>query len=187
MKKISILLIVLSSVAFYSCKENSKEVEPEVVTIDNSADSQEIYEVAEVKAEFNDPKIENLFKQYLKVENALINTDAKYTALESSKLSTMIKEMGVDSDEEILKATNGMAETENIALQREHFEPVSEWMENKLQGALASGTIYKQYCPMAFNNRGASWLSSGKDVLNPYFGDKMLKCGRVEAEITGVQ
>lgn len=187
MKKISILLLALSSVAFFSCKDNAKEIEPEVVTIDNSADSKEIYEVAEVKAEFNDPKVENIFKQYLEVENALINTDAETTALESAKLTSIIEDMNADSDEEILKATTIMAETENIALQREKFEPVSEWMEDKLQGALTSGTIYKQHCPMAFNNRGASWLSSSKDVLNPYFGDKMLKCGRVEAEIISVQ
>ena len=187
MKKLSILFLALGSVAFFSCKDNSKNADPEVVTIDNSADSKETYAVAEVKAEFNDPKIESIFKQYLLVENALINTDAEYTAIESSKLQTMIKEMGVEADDEIQKAIITMAETEDIALQREKFEPVSEWMEKNLQGALKSGTIYKQYCPMAFNNRGAYWLSTSKDVLNPYFGDKMLKCGRVDAEIISIQ
>jgi hypothetical protein len=36
---------------------------------------------------------------------------------------------------------------------------------------------------MAFNNKGAYWISSSKDILNPYFGDKMLKCGRVDSEV----
>jgi hypothetical protein len=36
---------------------------------------------------------------------------------------------------------------------------------------------------MAFGNTGAHWLSNTKEIQNPYFGDKMLKCGRVDAEI----
>ena len=56
-------------------------------------------------------------------------------------------------------------------------------MEDILEGAIDSGTVYKQYCPMAFNNTGAYWFSNSKEIFNPYFGEKMLKCGRVEAEI----
>ena len=37
--------------------------------------------------------------------------------------------------------------------------------------------IYYQYCPMAFDNKGAYWLSESKEIRNPYFGDKMLTCG----------
>jgi hypothetical protein len=32
---------------------------------------------------------------------------------------------------------------------------------------------------MAFNNKGDFWLSDNEEVLNPYFGDKMLRCGEV--------
>ena len=32
---------------------------------------------------------------------------------------------------------------------------------------------------MAFDNKGAGWLQSDKDVLNPYFGASMLRCGSV--------
>ncbi|MBR9998361.1 MAG: DUF3347 domain-containing protein [Cyclobacteriaceae bacterium] len=37
--------------------------------------------------------------------------------------------------------------------------------------------IYYQYCPMAFDNKGAYWLSETKVIRNPYFGDRMLTCG----------
>jgi hypothetical protein len=33
---------------------------------------------------------------------------------------------------------------------------------------------------MAFDNRGAHWLSDESTIKNPYFGDKMLTCGSVE-------
>jgi len=45
--------------------------------------------------------------------------------------------------------------------------------------------VYKQYCPMAFDGKGAFWLSSSEEIRNPYYGDKMLKCGRVEETISG--
>lgn len=181
MKNLSILFLTLFSIMLFSCKDNVKEAELEVETVDNTADAQKTYEVAQTDAVFKDPKVEAVFKQYLKVENALINTDAKQTAVESSELEPMLKE--IEADEVIQKANSAMASSDDIKVQRENFEHLSSGMEKILDGNLESGTLYKQFCPMAFNNRGAYWISSGKNILNPYFGDKMLKCGRVDAEI----
>ena len=36
---------------------------------------------------------------------------------------------------------------------------------------------------MAFNDAGATWLSAEDQVLNPYFGDVMLRCGIVQETI----
>ncbi len=44
---------------------------------------------------------------------------------------------------------------------------------------LKNAGIYREYCPMAFNERGAYWLSDDADIKNPYFGKKMLECGEV--------
>jgi hypothetical protein len=43
--------------------------------------------------------------------------------------------------------------------------------------------IYEQFCPMYKNNEGGVWLSMNEEIRNPYFGDKMLKCGKVQREI----
>ena len=48
---------------------------------------------------------------------------------------------------------------------------------------LSNGEVYVQYCPMAFNDKGASWISSSKEIRNPYFGDKMMNCGEVKETI----
>jgi membrane fusion protein, copper/silver efflux system len=40
--------------------------------------------------------------------------------------------------------------------------------------------VYKMYCPMAFDDEGAYWLSDRDQILNPYFGDAMLSCGVIE-------
>jgi len=44
-------------------------------------------------------------------------------------------------------------------------------------------TLFVQFCPMADSNKGAFWLSKSKDILNPYFGSMMLKCGSVKGTI----
>lgn len=39
------------------------------------------------------------------------------------------------------------------------------------------------FCPMAFDNSGASWLQTGKVINNPYFGASMLRCGTIKRGI----
>ncbi|MBX3747019.1 MAG: efflux RND transporter periplasmic adaptor subunit [Verrucomicrobiae bacterium] len=36
------------------------------------------------------------------------------------------------------------------------------------------------YCPMAFGGRRADWLQDDDELLNPYFGSRMLRCGEFE-------
>ena len=68
--------------------------------------------------------------------------------------------------------------------QREAFSGVSDMMAMLVKdGKLSMGMIYLEYCPMANNNSGAYWLSNEKQIKNPYFGDKMLKCGSVKETI----
>ncbi|MEZ4690982.1 MAG: hypothetical protein R3A12_12710 [Ignavibacteria bacterium] len=42
---------------------------------------------------------------------------------------------------------------------------------NKKVSGLKSGTTYVVYCPMAFDRKGAYWLSKDKEIMNPYFGE----------------
>jgi hypothetical protein len=43
--------------------------------------------------------------------------------------------------------------------------------------------VYRQFCLMAFSNKGAHWLSTDTIIRNPYFGDDMLDCGNVDEVI----
>lgn len=43
--------------------------------------------------------------------------------------------------------------------------------------------VYSHYCPMAFDNKGGTWLQPNEDLLNPYFGSTMLRCGEVTEQI----
>jgi Cu(I)/Ag(I) efflux system membrane fusion protein len=44
-------------------------------------------------------------------------------------------------------------------------------------GAVTDGHIFRFHCPMAFDGRGADWLSDTTAVRNPYYGSAMLTCG----------
>lgn len=73
---------------------------------------------------------------------------------------------------------------ETCEQQRIVFEVISRNMYALLKNVeLKNAKIYHQYCPMAFNDKGAYWLSGESDILNPYFGKKMLECGEVTDSI----
>ena len=69
---------------------------------------------------------------------------------------------------------------ETCERQRLAFGPLSSAMFGLLKAAdLKNAHVYQEYCPMAFNEKGAHWLSDDSDIKNPYFGKKMLECGEV--------
>jgi Cu(I)/Ag(I) efflux system membrane fusion protein len=64
---------------------------------------------------------------------------------------------------------------------RQHFSFLSEnILEVTESFGLEKDKVYKVFCPMAFDNKGAYWLSETEEILNPYFGDAMLSCGEVK-------
>ena len=71
-------------------------------------------------------------------------------------------------------------QSKDVDQQRIYFQGLSNNMHTFVKNIDHTGmAIYQQYCPMAFDNTGAYWISDNKKVYNPYFGDKMLRCGKV--------
>jgi hypothetical protein len=75
-----------------------------------------------------------------------------------------------------------ISKSQDVDDQREAFEGLSTSMI-ALTKATKPAKAYVQFCPMAGGGKGASWLSDKREVRNPYYGDKMLKCGSVKEEI----
>lgn len=77
-----------------------------------------------------------------------------------------------------------VSKAETIDDARRDFEPLA----NTLIGMVrAVGLPEEQreevelaYCPMTFEGRRADWLQKGSELLNPYFGAAMLRCGDFE-------
>ncbi len=72
----------------------------------------------------------------------------------------------------------------DIAAQRAAFSKLSNDLYKSIKAfGMGGQTAYYEYCPMAFNNEGAYWLSSEEKIRNPYFGDEMLTCGEVKEKL----
>ena len=72
-----------------------------------------------------------------------------------------------------------MAQESSIEKQREQFSDFTEKSEPMFKEFLSNGKMYKQFCPMAFEGKGGYWVSTSEDIKNPYYGNKMLTCGKV--------
>lgn len=69
---------------------------------------------------------------------------------------------------------------EGCEKKRINFDVISATFYTMLKKAeLKHAGIYHQYCPMAFNDKGAYWMSDMEEIKNPYFGNKMLECGEI--------
>jgi Cu(I)/Ag(I) efflux system membrane fusion protein len=132
-------------------------------------------------------------EHYLNLKNALVATEFE-TAKKSIPLLNETFE-GIDMSlikgdahlywmkemPKIKKQLKQLNDAKNIESQRSEFVLLSELLVQVVQVfGLSEGTLFIQYCPMAMDNKGANWLSKEGTIQNPYFGDKMLRCGSVE-------
>lgn len=110
---------------------------------------------------------------YFVLKDALVATKADLAQKAAGKLAEL-------SEGDVKAAAASIAASTDVKEQRNLFNTISQQMYETIKAEGAGETIYKQYCPMAFNNEGAYWLSSEEKIMNPYFGDMMLNCGRVD-------
>lgn len=176
--------MVAGALAITSCKNSEGENEKAPKSIQNEmhqGDKQakiEEYKGEDLQADFKEENIAEIYTLYVDIKDAFVNTNAEAASEKAAKLAEKAGE-----NEEIGAIANAIAEIKDVNKQREEFSKLTAAMEPVLHDALESGEIYKQYCPMAFEGKGDYWYSNSKDIFNPYYGDKMLKCGRVEATI----
>ncbi|TPN83464.1 DUF3347 domain-containing protein [Aquimarina algicola] len=167
------IILIVALVLAFSCKNAtqspSKEVEEQVTT------EPEIHSHA--RLEFEDDMTEMIFQHYLHIKTALVNSDVEEAQFGASMLKKNT------NDEKLKQTVSKITNANDIEAQRTAFSEVTVLVEELVKKSLSSGEVYKQFCPMAFNNEGGYWLSPDKIIRNPYFGDKMLKCGQISETI----
>jgi len=99
------------------------------------------------------------------------------SSIDESKMSeySEIEESAVENAEHIAKS--------EIYHQREHLVILSEDIKDLISLVGTDQKLYVDFCPMAFDNKGAMWLSVTEEISNPYMGAKMPKCGKIQEEI----
>lgn len=131
---------------------------------------------------FKDAKLGTAYEHYVHLKNSLVaSNDADVKASSTELKKALIDVQGASASVELAAKIAGATSLED---QRKFFSTLSSEMATLVKGGkLSMGMIYLEYCPMANNSAGAYWLSNEKEIKNPYFGDKMLKCGSVKEMI----
>ena len=154
-----------------------------------------VIEQIEVNKEFR-KQLNLVFQDYLSLKDNLVLTDAKKVSASAKKALVSLGKVQM----KLLKVPKShklwMEERTKIKLfleqilnnidvkqQREAFVGLSNSMIILANSFGVQTTIYVQHCPMANGNKGADWLSFEKKISNPYFGNKMLRCGSIKQTI----
>ena len=132
------------------------------------------------------------FNAYFAVKEALVQTDAKTTATKAKDLltamnavkmgalSTIAHKAWMKTMKDLKADTDKIASTNDIKKQRSAFTSLSTNMYTLMKTTESKTPVYYQYCPMANNGKGGTWLSTDKAIKNPYFGSQMLSCGSIK-------
>ena len=136
-------------------------------------------------------KLEQLYAAYFEVQKALA-ADQKPPGEAAQGVASVARDLG--DDEALPEASRKLLQ--EIATQAEHlhhvdlagarkvFKPISHvivTLATQVRSAEAKQPFTHFYCPMVPGG-GGDWLQPGGELLNPYFGSEMLRCGEKVAE-----
>lgn len=181
--KMGIAAMLLMAVSFANAQEKEKmDHEHGDMKMDHS-------KMANMKS---DAKAEGILSDYFHLKDALVADDTKKAAQTGSKLVAALKAFDAsgyskenqkelaDIVEDAMEHAEHISESE-IDHQREHFKSLSKDITDMVAITGTKNTLYEQFCPMY--DKGSAWLSTSNEVKNPYYGSKMLECGKVQKTI----
>lgn len=140
--------------------------------------------------------IKEMVEHYLHLKNALAGDNGKEAAaagkaivvamgkVDTSSFTAEQKKVYEDVEDDAREHAEHIGENSgDIEHQREHFDMLSKDMYDLVKAFGSTQLLYKDFCPMYNDKKGAIWLSETKQIKNPYYGKKMLSCGSMKEEI----
>ena len=189
------LVICLTFLVFVACN-NTKSSEESTTSIDSTTIINAPEKHTEIADTIKQDKLAPLIGSYLNMKNALVKDDAKQAAstgkemvglidnIDQTGMSTeqlnLFKELKEDAREHAEHIGDNAG---SISHQREHFEMLSEDIYQLVKAFDTDQKLFFDHCPMYNDGKGANWISETKTIANPYYGSKMLKCGKIKEEI----
>jgi Cu(I)/Ag(I) efflux system membrane fusion protein len=110
---------------------------------------------------------------YLKIQQSLAHDDFESAISHAKELNEHSKEF---------KQLPQLLEAPDIDSLRQNFLALSEELVVMLDEGRLKGikNLVLATCPMAFSGKGGDWVQEGKQILNPYYGASMLRCGSIK-------
>jgi Cu(I)/Ag(I) efflux system membrane fusion protein len=138
-------------------------------------------------------EMEGLFKAYFNIQTALA-ADKKPPATDATALHRLAQSLAANPR----LPENARARLAAVAEHSEHlhhleldrarleaFRPISHavvTLATLVRGAGVTTSYHHMFCPMVKGGAG-DWLQSTSELLNPYYGSEMLRCGDVVREL----
>jgi hypothetical protein len=131
---------------------------------------------------------------YLQIKNGLVTDDKEVTATGGTALLSAFSafdmtKLSSEQHKEYMEIyENAKEQAEHIVKspidhQREHFEVLSTDIDDMIALLGTEKTLYQDFCPMANGGKGAIWLSEKEEIQNPFYGSKMMTCGKIQKQI----
>ncbi|WP_406825462.1 DUF3347 domain-containing protein [Pedobacter sp. KACC 23697] len=123
----------------------------------------------------------NPLQAYYELTDALIGSNASVAGTRATALIDALKANEKTNAskvfrDKILFDAEHVAESKDIEHQRDHFTSLSTDFYALVKTVkLNDKPVYYVYCPM----KKSYWLSESEVIKNPYYGNKMLSCGKV--------
>lgn len=185
MKYSSIIILVFVTATFSSCAQEKHEHKSEQKSKTKAFSNTNV----DVKNQ-----VSNVLTAYYQIKDALVaDNDAAASqaakefrknleSIDMKKMSSEEHAYYMPLSEKLDYDAEHIAGSPNIEHMREHFTSFSENMYSLIKAFKPENiSVYQMHCPMY--DKGANWLSNEEKVKNPYFGKKMLTCGKVTETI----
>jgi len=144
----------------------------------------------------NTGPLKDIIGTYLQIKNYLASDNpsgaaeagkglaAVFKNFDKSGLTPEQKKSLADVEADAIENSEHIGESaRDIAHQREHFELLSSDVYELVKRFGGGQDLYRDFCPMYKNGKGAYWLSETKEIHNPYYGKDMPTCGVIKEEL----
>jgi Cu(I)/Ag(I) efflux system membrane fusion protein len=200
MKQNRVLVASLSLVALlWSCsggkKQSSEAEHHEAMTATKEDTVSVIKPFDNVDASVKN-QLRNFLADYFALNKALIEDNMDGAKVAAKKLAETVQQFEMTKlagdqmsfyhaqEAKLNQGLKAISESSDIEEIREDLSVVSKGIYSLAKAFHPNESeLYYQFCPMAKNGEGANWLSSEKEIENPYMGQRMLKCGRTQEVI----
>lgn len=141
-------------------------------------------------------ELDALLEGYFGVKDALFASDANAAMRQARGLRQVLgsvqgeglggeaREQWTLYRERLRDVVEAWMQSGDIEQQRSRFFDLSRTMFEVVERYGVNGVVWHQYCPMAFDNSGATWLNRREQIENPYLPETMAGCGEVLSRVS---
>ena len=139
------------------------------------------FHVSTLSAQEEEAPLSDVMREYTDIKQALVADQFAVVKQEVPFLKKELADLALkEGHAALLESVDLLAMASDLKAQREAFALLSKAVLELVKEEDYEQTLFWQVCPMALGGKGAGWLSLEEKVNNPFMGQKMPHCGKVQ-------